>query len=150
MKMPKLPWQRRESVAANLETALPALVRDFFGRGRQAAQAEKPEELHQFRLAAKQFRYTLEFLKPAYDDSLAGYIDGIKKLQDYLGDINDCVTTRELLEGEQTEEAGRLRQYLERHQVKRTADFRKFWRGQFDSSEVEEQWVRYLRAAQKQ
>lgn len=148
MKPPKLAWKRKGSVADNLDAVLPGLARDFFARGRQAAQAARAEELHEFRLAAKQFRYTLELLKPAYGDGLDQYVEQVKELQDHLGVINDCVTTLGLMEGREDKQTRRFRAYLEGKQTKETEAFRAFWE-RFDAPPVEESWVAYLRAAKE-
>lgn len=52
--------------------------------------ADGREEHHQMRIAAKQLRYTLEILGPAYEDRLADAVRQIKGLQTLLGDLHDC------------------------------------------------------------
>lgn len=142
----KLRWRKRKSVEANFSRVMPGVVRDFFVRGRQAAQADKPEDLHQFRLAAKQFRYTIELLKPAYPSEVDDYIAQLKELQDHLGRVNDCLTTIALLPPDLPAETRTFREFLTQQERAETEAFRQFWRG-FDRHTIEERWVSFLSTA---
>ena len=145
----KLQWSAKESAAENVKAAMPEMVRDFIVRGRQAAQAEEASQMHPFRLAAKQFRYTLEFLRPLYGKELDEYIHSVKTLQDRLGKVNDAVTTLDLIKDDSSSEGEKFRAHLHRRMAKDAEAFRAFWREQFDSSEVEERWVRFVRSPKK-
>jgi len=46
-------------------------------------------ELHDMRIACKRLRYLLEIFAIAFDDDLEPFIDGVRGLQDLLGDIHD-------------------------------------------------------------
>lgn len=45
---------------------------------------------HALRIALKRLRYTLEIFRPLYPDRLRPAIDGLKHLQELLGQIHDC------------------------------------------------------------
>lgn len=51
---------------------------------------EAVEELHEMRIAAKWFRYTMELFSPAYGDALKPQISSVKKIQELLGDLHDA------------------------------------------------------------
>jgi CHAD domain-containing protein len=55
--------------------------------------------LHGFRLLTKRFRYTLELFRCCYGPGLERRIEALHTLQQRLGEINDCATTREILLG---------------------------------------------------
>ena len=87
-------WKLNQSLEANLSRAMPALAEEFFesGTGALAAHANY-RKLHQFRLQAKRFRYTLELFEQFYESEMASGAEILKELQDRLGAINDCATT---------------------------------------------------------
>lgn len=59
-----------------IQTNLPIIIRD----------ETKIEELHSMRKTVKKLRYLLEFLP---EDSISTLLEGLKQLQDLLGDIHD-------------------------------------------------------------
>jgi CHAD domain-containing protein len=133
-------WQAHGSVASNARLILPAMAREYFAAGREVVEAKvDAEDLHPFRLATKQFRYTLEIFRDVYGASLDRKLSLLKPIQDALGDINDCVATRrELAEGQ------RFRDYLSRRADKKKRQFFHSWKNQFDAHGQEAAWVRYL------
>lgn len=57
-----------------------------------------PAERHRMRIAFKKLRYTLEFLAPlANPAKLRPYLAALARLQDELGQINDCVTAESMV-----------------------------------------------------
>src|SRR5579864_1467532 len=61
----------KATVAQTARQILPALARDFFEQGDEAAGAKAvPRVLHRFRLTSKKFRYTLELFTPLDQASL--------------------------------------------------------------------------------
>jgi CHAD domain-containing protein len=100
-----------------------------------------PEELHNMRISCKRLRYSAECLREFYPDQLALLIDLLKRSQDLLGDIQDCIVQRAMIE----EDLKRLKQrnsnsdhipfleriiaeYNQRHTLL-FAQFRQIWRG---------------------
>ncbi|HWQ65428.1 MAG TPA: CHAD domain-containing protein [Methanospirillum sp.] len=66
---------------------------------------------HQMRIAAKKLRYTLETFSGLFNDNLKKEINGIKKLQEILGDIHDCDVWIEYLPGFLEEEKSLALEY---------------------------------------
>jgi len=60
----------------------------------------KPDlkNFHKLRIQFKKLRYALEFVSPAYGDSLHPLIQEVVKIQDCLGDLQDTVFTRALID----------------------------------------------------
>jgi CHAD domain-containing protein len=60
------------------------------------------EQLHALRIEFKKLRYTLEFFREVLGGEAKALIEGIKNLQDHLGDLNDadvaCHILREFLD----------------------------------------------------
>src|SRR5438552_3388374 len=72
----------------------------------------------------------------------------LKTLQQYLGEISDCATTRELLAGRDDlskPERDRLTRQLKVLAAARIARFRRLWRKDFAPPERERWWTDYLR-----
>jgi CHAD domain-containing protein len=87
-------WKLNLSLEANLSRAMPALAEEFFESGTVALAAHANyRKLHQFRLQAKRFRYTLELFERFYESEMASGAEILKEFQDRLGAINDCATT---------------------------------------------------------
>src|SRR3974377_2562451 len=77
---------------------MPRLVSTYFSPVREFLAGDPtPPELHQLRLASKRLRYTLELFRPCYPAGMEVRLDALKKLQDWLGDINDAVASARLL-----------------------------------------------------
>ena len=57
-----------------------------------------PQQRHEFRIAVKKLRYTIEFLKDLFDSNhVASFVQGLKPLQDDAGHANDVRVAHELL-----------------------------------------------------
>ena len=92
-------WKLDQSLEVNLSRALPALAEEFYDSGTVALTPHASyRKLHQFRLQAKRFRYTLELFEHFYGNEMASGTGILKELQDRLGAINDCATTVVILE----------------------------------------------------
>jgi CHAD domain-containing protein len=137
-------WKNSLGLRDNLQARTPELVSAWFARGRAALNHDVPwAEMHEFRLRTKRFRYTLELLRPAYGPGLERKLKLLKKLQDYLGEINDAVVTAELLsEIPETEET---REELRAKAARLTDKLRAYWTETMDAAGEEQRWIRYLR-----
>jgi len=122
---------------------LPPMAREFFEWG-DAAAREKADasELHRFRIAAKNFRYTLELLAPIYGESAGALLEQLKGVQTVLGEINDCATVRRLV----PRDAGsrEMLSALKKRQRKKTEAFRREWAA-FNGAASVRQWMASLR-----
>lgn len=109
------------------------LTEELFAEGAIAASPETSyEDVHQFRLLAKRYRYSVELLG---GDAAETVVDGMKTLQDKLGDMNDCVTALDLIEGH-----ARAEQFLQDLLAKRTTAFRRHWKRKFEEGRRQE-WI---------
>jgi CHAD domain-containing protein len=125
---------------------LPDMVAEHFHRGEAAVGKKMPaHKIHRFRIAAKHFRYTLDFFAPLYGRTLPLLIDRLKDLQTLLGDINDCATARRIVKEEVTgggDQAvrGDVLSGLKEWQRKKIKEFREQYTGEFSSASVLRQW----------
>src|SRR5437660_7059123 len=113
----------------------------FYSRWRDPDQIPTPVQLHDLRISGKRLRYSAEFLRALYPDHLALLIELLRKLQDVLGEMQDCETQRAIIEADlarrhqhrpsQAEIAaleGIIEHYRER-QAKLFTQFTDLWRG---------------------
>lgn len=142
-------WDESKTVAANARAALPVLAGRFFAAGRKAVKPSTPAaDLHAFRLLAKRFRYTLELFRPVYGATLETLIESLRRVQGYLGDINDCEVSRRLV----LEEAGSRRspqvravlRVIDTRQAEKLEALQQYWDENFRPRETSRKWVNYL------
>jgi CHAD domain-containing protein len=107
------------------------------------------KEIHRFRIAAKNLRYTLDLFAPLYGTSLAGLLDQLKDVQALLGDINDCATVRRMLSRQALPHPGgkEILSALKKRQRKKTEQFRQHYAAGFSSAATLRQWKDSLRGA---
>ena len=132
-------WKLDQSLDANLSRALPALVEEFFDSGQAAISAHASyQKLHQFRLQAKRFRYTLELFERFYGSEMPQGTEILKQLQDLLGAINDCAMTIVVLGRDRRAVAAVGKLLRQRKAVLQT-----YARGQFAPKKLD-WWKRWL------
>jgi CHAD domain-containing protein len=137
---------RAVPVVITAKRLLPGMVEEHFHRGEAAAAKKMPaHKIHRFRIAARNFRYTLDFFAPLYADTLPLLIDRLKDVQTLLGDINDCATARRIVKEEATgdvDEAVRnnVLSGLKERQRKKIKDFREQYTAEFSSASALKQW----------
>ena len=67
-------------------------------RGRAITPETPDDDVHELRLDCKKLRYTLELFKELYPpDEVRAIVRRLKKLQDVLGDFNDCSVQKDAL-----------------------------------------------------
>ena len=134
-------WDSARSAEENASRRLPPLAREYYRAGRELF-AVKPTvgAFHKFRLDTKRFRYTLELFQPCYGPGLEQRLKLLRKIQDLLGEINDCATTQKLLKAQ----PDRISKFLERRVALRTRALRMWWRQTFDGAGREIWWTNYL------
>lgn len=97
-KKHKTRWNDEAPVEEAVRKVLPRIAAKWFRAGEAAMNTGMSwEDMHDFRLLTKRFRYTLEIFRPCFGSSLEERIGLIRTLQTYLGEVNDCVTTEALL-----------------------------------------------------
>jgi CHAD domain-containing protein len=106
---------------------LGAWIKEWFAHGRLAAQPDAAHQaVHQFRLEGKRLRYTIELLGPLYGEGSANVLDALREAQTSLGELNDCVTALDLLDGH-ARAARAIRELLRQ----REEAFRVLWKEKF-------------------
>jgi CHAD domain-containing protein len=151
-----LKWKARlktspagQEAADTVTPALPLLVRDYFWAGRDlhAAATFSSDAFHQFRLTGKRLRYTLELFRPCYGPELDGRLATLRKAQRLLGDANDCVAVKKLLDSGFRKLPGTpsLLKFLDQAALERWAEFRTFWQREADAEGEEERWIQLLK-----
>jgi CHAD domain-containing protein len=66
-------------------------------QGQAVLARPKLKEFHRLRIEMKKLRYALEFMAPAYGDSLNSFIEGMVEIQDCLGELQDTVFSRDFI-----------------------------------------------------
>jgi CHAD domain-containing protein len=97
------------------------------------------EQLHNMRISGKRMRYSAEQLRDLFDDRLALLMELLKRGQDLLGEIQDCVTQGAMIEAElarierrKPTEAAALKRLIHecgRRRRSLLAQFRNIWMG---------------------
>lgn len=133
-------WKPDEPVETNARLVLPAMAREYFAAGRKLVKHKtRASKMHPFRLSTKRFRYTLEIFRDLYGPSMDDRLELLKPVQDALGDVNDCVATRDAFD-----QGKKFDKYLKSRGEEKAEEFRKTWTETFDAAGQEEQWVQYL------
>jgi CHAD domain-containing protein len=139
-----MKWNQRAGVAANARRVLPPMVTAYFSRVRAAlAKDPTPRKLHGLRLASKRLRYTLELFQPCYPAGLDDRLEALKKLQDWLGDVNDAVASGRLLRGALKRQP-KVRKFLREWAAEKAAEFARHWKETFDARGQEARWTGFL------
>ena len=129
----------RRNAAETASVLLPKLLEKYFRAGRKAAEGEtSPKKLHGFRLATKQFRYSLELFRPLYGPSIERRLSALSGLQGVLGKLSDYHSVRTLIKGDKA-----LEQKLDRATGKKLKEFREQWAA-FDTEGQLKRWKTYL------
>lgn len=139
-----MKWDDSISVAQNTRQRLPRQLEKFYAAGREAAAQDDPALLHKFRLEAKRIRYTLELFRPAYGPALERLLQALRKVQNALGDIQDCAAAARLVEDPA------FREWADCRQRKLIGKLRTHWAGEFDAPGEERRWLRYLKTARRE
>ena len=147
-KLPPPAWDAAGGVVENARRELPLMAQAFFEAGAKAAvPGATEEEMHGFRLAGKHFRYTLEMFRPLYGPGLEKRISELREVQGALGQINDCATTRGMMQDHAaTAEAdvALMLDFLAQRTAKLTEKFQALWAERFGEKQ-QERWLEYLK-----
>jgi CHAD domain-containing protein len=88
--------------AVPLNSAAPQIIYSRFdamiAQGNRVIAKPDLKNFHKLRIQFKRLRYALEFVGPAYGDSLHSLITEVVKVQDCLGELQDTVFTRALID----------------------------------------------------
>lgn len=135
-------WDRSTGVKLNAGLRLPIIALEYFAAGEALFSGEKnPEELHQFRLKTKHFRYTMELFESQYGARFGLLMKRLKPVQDALGEINDAATA---LAWMQQDDSPKAREYLTERIAKKSAGFEKYWKTIFNKAGERKRWQTVL------
>jgi hypothetical protein len=138
LKIKKISRGDKPQLAA--KRILRARIKEFYSHWDDPDRPPTPDQLHNLRISGKRLRYSAESLRELYPDRLTLLIEILKRSQDLLGDIQDCVTQRGMLLDELTRLRRRRPQSdqiailenimseFEQRQVTLFAQFRDTWR----------------------
>jgi CHAD domain-containing protein len=146
-KLGSIEWDERRSAGENAARQLPGLVTSYFSYVRQElAKDPPPARMHRLRLATKRLRYTLEMFRPCYGPGLESRLELLRKVQQRLGDLNDCVAVSDLLSKTPSRSLQRARigAFLEKRARQHAAKFRAEWQQLFEAPGREQWWTGYL------
>lgn len=125
---------------------MPRMVRSLFEAGDAAVAPGSGEALHDFRILAKKFRYTLELFAPLYGRIAEEFLDEIRAVQSILGTINDYRTV--LVIADRTGIGGKLQAALKRSERRKTREFREIWSQRF-TQQAAARWIRFFRTGEE-
>jgi CHAD domain-containing protein len=128
---------------------LPEMATEHFRCGADAAHDHASvEEIHRFRIAARNLRYTLDLFGPLYGTSLAGLLEQLRDVQALLGDLNDCATVRRILhrlKASKQEGGKEILAALRKRQRRKTEQFRAHYAAEFANAAILRLWKATLR-----
>ena len=134
--------------APNARQRLPPVIAAYFAEGREVlANEPTPSELHGLRLATKRLRYTLELFRSCYGPSFRTRITALRRLQQVLGELNDCATAATLVaeaSGAPSPQRTRIQSFLRERTLAKTEEFRREWTQIFDAPGQEQWWIDYF------
>ena len=145
-KQGHIRWDENTGAASNARDHLPGFISAYFAQGRELlAKNPAPAELHALRLATKRVRYTLELFRPCYGPGFRQRLDSLLRLQQLLGEINDCATASAVLASiKSSSRRTRIDRFLQQRALTQTAAFCREWQAVFDAPGQESWWTGYL------
>ena len=146
-KTSTIVWNARLTAAVNSRRKLPPMMHAYFVQVRELlATNPAPAELHVLRLATKRVRYTLELFRPCYGRGLNSRLATLQRLQQLLGEVNDCAAAERLIESlvPASPAHGRAQSFLRPRASAKAAALRREWHGAFDAPGREQWWLHYL------
>ena len=141
----RIRWIETLGPAANARRHLPALVAAYAAWGRRLMEGRPgPDRWHALRLRTKRVRYTLELFAPCYGPGLDARLALLRGIQQQLGEINDCASTRALVG---PVPAPLVARYLNAREAKAAGQVRRLWRAAFEAPGRDLWWEGYLKRA---
>ena len=135
-------WKGKVRVDECVAGVLPGVANEYFAAGEALfAGGKSPQEMHEFRLRTKHFRYTLELFEPRYGQKFSVLLKRLKPVQEALGDINDAATALAWL---QPDESAKAKQFLEKRIASKSKRFEQYWKTVFDKDGERVRWAKVL------
>jgi triphosphatase len=136
---------KKEAIHELARRTLGRGAKDFLKQGNEASRpGASPKGMHRFRIASKKFRYALELFQPVYESRLKPVVASLKRVSTLLGDINDSVTVAEMVADYKG--GNRLADRLKKRQVKKTEEFRKYWKEEYSDGDRLRGSIEHLKA----
>ncbi len=148
--IPKMKLRPKKPARENAARLLPKLVRQFVQDLDDAlARPLDPRRAHDLRILAKRLRYSLEYFRPCYGETMDSYLAKIRDVQQVLGALNDCRSSRKLLErllsaGNELNGMQKLFGALDHRETELLKEFRQVWRGGLRGAGERQKLLRYL------
>lgn len=133
-----MPSDSAQKTAARI---LRTRIKEFYSHWPDAAQMPTLQAVHNLRISGKRLRYSAECLRDFYPDRLSLLIDMLKRSQDLLGEIQDCVTQKAMIAADMKrfhsrnplspdlEPLSRIIEDYEKRQTLLMNDYREIWHG---------------------
>jgi CHAD domain-containing protein len=138
----RIRWENGQGPAENARRVLPDLARQYFALGKKAAGPKiSAGQLHQFRLATKRFRYSLELFVPVYGPGLEARLKQVRLVQQVLGEVQDCEAVRAM---EPVRAHKRVLALVEQRMTRKIEEYRRLWRREFSGEAAQRRWLTYL------
>lgn len=133
----------RTPIETMAQGILPRMAEDFLRHGNEAAEPNvSPEKLHQFQIAGKKFRDTLEIFTALYGTKLKAWLDQIRAVQTLLGEFNDCETVRGMIAGWAGSET--VQRQLKKRERRKKDEFARQWHQGIAAPGNVGRWTEYL------
>ncbi len=139
----------RQTARLTASRLLPRLAEEFFEAGDELVTgAAAADRVHPFRVLTKRFRYALEYFQACYGAAMGSRLKTIKELQQVLGELTDCSSTRALLDRQlhlsDNPRYQTLYQALQGREGEATARFQTLWRTSFQNPMTRRKLLQYL------
>jgi CHAD domain-containing protein len=147
LKLASHQSETAKSAGADTKKAVLRAARRFFDRGDKAFSVkdhnpkDSTDHLHDFRIATKELRYTLE-LGSSPAGALRRKHEQVEELQSDLGDIHDFESVREIVS--KYRGAKKLLGPLAKKQRKRIRKLRAYWKQEFGGKKNHAGWMRRI------
>ena len=144
-------WDEAASPQTNARRRLPAMLAKYVETGRKLLEGNPPpEQLHALRLETKRVRYTLELFASCYGPGLEPRMALLRRIQQRLGDVNDCHASRALAAAKlpaRSPYLARIARFLDARAAGEVEELRREWQAAFATSEQTQVWIAYLSRA---
>ncbi|HVY91143.1 MAG TPA: CHAD domain-containing protein [Bryobacteraceae bacterium] len=125
---------------------LPRMLKDYLRHGARAARQEaSPKQLHRFRIATKEIRYTLDLFAPLYGDAIVELAGKLRKIQNHLGAIHDCAATAALIEDTKIAGQKEILSAIDKRRKEKTDRFLRDYHREFEDEDTIRKWKKALR-----
>jgi CHAD domain-containing protein len=125
---------------------LPAMAKDFFHSGNEAAAAKAPAPVvEEFRVAVRRLRNTLELFTALYGSDAGRWLEKVRETQALLGAIRNWGVAEEVISPFKGSDA--VAGWVKKRQRKQREKFRHYWRQEFGDAENVRTWIASLSSA---